>query len=247
MNTDAKLWILIPAAGIGQRMQADRPKQYLPLLGRTVLEQTLARLHTTFVEAPILLALHPQDTYWPQLAPQYADLTASGQLQAVIGGKARCDSVMCLLQALQGRAAAQDWVLVHDVARPCVRQQDLMGLYAFINDPQQGAFTSGALLGAPVRDTMKRTHTQDAKVMTTVAREQLWHAYTPQVFRYQPLYTSMQAAFAAGMQVTDEASAMEAAGHPVYLYAGAHDNLKITQAEDLALAAYILRAQQESE
>ncbi|SFX21862.1 2-C-methyl-D-erythritol 4-phosphate cytidylyltransferase [Marinospirillum alkaliphilum] len=237
--TTAALWCVLPAAGIGQRMAADRPKQYLPLQGRTLLEVTLQRLHQAFPASPLYIPLHPQDHWWPAAAERLQQHCPNLQLVPVPGGQERADSVLSALQALEGLAAADDWVLVHDVARPCVTPTDLHNLWSQLHH-----HPVGGLLAAPVADTMKRSDAQN-QVLGTVDRQQLWHALTPQIFRYGLLKAALQQALQQGLTITDEASALEAAGYQPLLVTGRRDNIKITHPEDLPLAELLLQSQQQ--
>ncbi len=224
-------WVIVPAAGSGQRMQADRPKQYLPLAGSHVLALTIERLLCLQPQA-LVLVLAADDPY------RYHD-TAAPLIYAQ-GGAERCHSVWAGLQALSGRAQDDDIVLVHDAARPCVRVRDLIALWQIVGDEP-----NGALLAAPVRDTMKKADA-DGHITATVSRERLWHALTPQGFRYADLCAVLEQTLTAGQLPGDEASAFEWLGRAPRLLAGAPDNIKITYPEDHALAAAILRAQQEN-
>jgi 2-C-methyl-D-erythritol 4-phosphate cytidylyltransferase len=228
------LWLIVPAAGRGQRMQADRPKQYLSLQGRSVLARTLERLHQAFPAAVLRLCLDPDDDHFDPLDVPFDDW------QRVGGGDERADTVARALATLEEQAAEDDWVLVHDAARPCVRIEDLHALHAALEDE-----AIGALLATPAADTMKRAD-ERGRVSHTEPREGLWHALTPQVFRFDLLRQALDAALATGMTVTDEASAIEAMGLSPRLVAGSRDNLKITHPEDLAMAARILAVQAES-
>ncbi|WP_280554628.1 2-C-methyl-D-erythritol 4-phosphate cytidylyltransferase [Halomonas sp. 25-S5] len=226
-------WLVVPAAGQGRRMDADRPKQYLPLAGRPVLACTLARLHAAFPEARLCLCLDADDGHFDPAWVPFADWRRAP------GGAERVDSVVNALAAIAPEADENDLVLVHDVARPCVTVDDLSRLLAaIVDDPV------GGLLAAPVADTMKRDDGA-GRVQATEPREGLWHAYTPQGFRYGLLHRALDEAQARGVAVTDEASAVEAAGLSPRLVSGRRDNLKITHPEDLALAALILSAQQQ--
>ncbi len=227
-----RYWGVIPAAGKGTRMGAERPKQYLELAGRAVLEHTLERLAADSRIAGIVVALGSEDADWERLTSP-----AGVEVRTVTGGAERCHSVLNALRSLVDRAAADDWVLVHDAARPCLRPADLARLLDTLADDPVGG-----LLAVPVRDTMKRADAGD-RVAETVDRGGLWHALTPQMFRLQALREALEAAIAAGVLVTDEAAAMERAGHHPRLVAGAGDNLKITRPEDLPLAAYYLAHQ----
>ncbi|WP_337881423.1 2-C-methyl-D-erythritol 4-phosphate cytidylyltransferase [Rheinheimera sp.] len=220
-----KIATVIPAAGVGKRMQADRPKQYLELAGATVLEQTVRRLQQVPELRQFYIAVSTDDPYYPALT----SLQQPG-LTRVDGGAERANSVLNAL--VQIDAAQYPWVLVHDAARPVVRVTDVQLLIARCLSEN-----AGGILATPVRDTMKRGGTL---VEQTVERAGLWHAYTPQLFPTALLRGALQSALAAGAAVTDEASAMEWAGQPVLLIPGHADNIKITQAEDLALARFYL-------
>lgn len=232
--THPRLWCLLPAAGIGQRMQAELPKQYLPLAGKTLLEVTLAAIHQAFPQAEIILPLHPEDRWWPKIQQRLNLAHPQLKLLTCAGGSERADSVLAGLEALESRAAPDDWVLVHDVARPCVSQKDLQQLWN-----QLQTSSCGGLLAAPVADTMKRSNDCE-QVVATVDRQQLWHALTPQMFRFGLLKQSLETALSQGLAITDEASALEAAGYQPQLVAGSRNNLKVTRPEDLPLAEKLL-------
>nr|WP_282103508.1 2-C-methyl-D-erythritol 4-phosphate cytidylyltransferase [Halomonas getboli] len=226
------MWLVVPAAGRGRRMGAALPKQYLPLAGRTVLARTLARLHEAFPEARLCLCLDPDDAHFDPAAVPFADW------RRMPGGAERVDSVTHALAAIADEAEAGDPVLVHDVARPCVRVDDLRRLAAAV-----ASDAVGGLLAAPVADTMKRDD-GDGRVGGTEPRDGLWHALTPQGFGYGLLRRALAEAASRGVAVTDEASAVEALGLSPRLVSGRRDNLKITHPEDLALAEAILAAQE---
>jgi 2-C-methyl-D-erythritol 4-phosphate cytidylyltransferase len=233
INTAAKYWALVPAAGAGMRMGSAVPKQYLQLGSQTVLEHTLDRLLECERIAGVVLVLAPADEYWPALQERYA----GRQVDTVAGGAERCHSVLNGLDHLAARAAADDWVLVHDAARPCVRAADIARLIDVL-----GSAGQGGLLGVPVADTMKRV---DAELLVTgtVERAGMWHALTPQMFRIGALRAALQQAIRRHCLVTDEASAMELSGHRPRMVEGHRDNIKITLPEDLALAAFYLQAE----
>ncbi len=231
--TEPRRWAVIPAAGVGRRMGAEIPKQYLPLAGRTVIEHTVERLLLHPGIDGLYIALGEHDTWWERTA--FAD---HPDLVRVAGGDERCDSVLNALRALERRAAPDDWVLVHDAARPCVRREEISQLIERV----EASDASGGLLGVPVRDTMKRGGADD-RVRRTVEREHLWHAFTPQMFPLRLLREAIEGALAAGVAVTDEASAMEWAGHPALLVEGLASNIKITRPGDLELAAFYLRGE----
>jgi 2-C-methyl-D-erythritol 4-phosphate cytidylyltransferase len=229
-----RCWAVIPAAGVGTRMGASTPKQYLGLRGRTVLEHSLARIsaHPSIVATVVVIAA--DDAYWPRLAGAF---TKTSLLMAH-GGAERCHSVLNGLLALAERASPQDWVLVHDAARPCVRGEDLDALLAQLWD-----HPVGGLLGIPVADTMKRSDEQ-GNVIATVQREGLWRALTPQMFRYGMLVQALRTALDQGRVVTDEAAAMEIAGFTPRMVEGHADNIKITRPQDLILAELYLQQQE---
>ena len=230
--TETPCWVVIPAAGAGRRMGAAIPKQYLDLAGLPVLEHSL-RL---FLDHPrirgLAVALDPTDERWDGLPSARHPVVLR-----VPGGSERCHSVLNALDALAGRAERDDWVLVHDAARPCLRRADLDRLIATLD-----GHPVGGLLGIPVRDTMKAADA-GGEVQRTVPREGLWHAFTPQMFRLGPLQEALTRALAAGQLVTDDASAMELAGLRPLLVEGHADNLKITRPEDLPLAHFYLTQQ----
>lgn len=216
---------VMPAAGIGKRMQAEKPKQYLSLQGKTILEHSAERVLAVPGVSRLWLAVAAEDPYFTQTT-----LATSDAVQQVQGGAERADSVLNALLEIDEHQ--YPWVLVHDAARPLVRRQDIETLIA--QCLQAG---TGGILACPVRDTMKRGQ---QFVHQTVERNQLWHALTPQFFPTSQLKAALQQALQQGCQVTDEASAMEFAGHPVLLVEGQSDNIKITQPADLSLAAFYL-------
>lgn len=226
-------WAVIPAAGAGRRMGSAIPKQYLELAGLPVLEHSL-RL---FLDHPrirgLAVALDPTDHRWQGLPS-----AGHPAILRVPGGAERCHSVLKALDALAGAGASgADWVLVHDAARPCLRRQDLDRLLTRLEH-----HPVGGLLGMPARDTIKVADDQD-RVARTVPRLGLWHAYTPQMFRLDPLRQALRQAIAIGQLVTDDASAMELAGLAPLLVEGHADNIKITHPEDLPLAHFYLQRQ----
>ena len=226
----SRVWLIVPAAGQGRRMRADKPKQYLTLADeQPVLAHTLARLQRAFPSARLVLCLDADD-HW--FSPHWVPFT---DWQRVVGGSERMDSVLNALHAMA--AEDDDVVLVHDVARPCITVSDLRALYQ-----AAVAHTAGALLAMPVADTMKRADAQ-CQSARTEPREGLWHALTPQGFRYALLRRALETARQQQTLVTDEASAVEALGERPLLVTGRRDNLKITHPEDLALAAAIMAAQ----
>jgi 2-C-methyl-D-erythritol 4-phosphate cytidylyltransferase len=229
----ASLWAVVPAAGIGQRMQSDIPKQYLPLHGATVLEHTLNKLLSVNAVTGLVIALHNDDKHWSSV-----QISSEKTVLKVQGGKQRSDSVLNALHALtelDGFDKAQDWVLVHDAVRPCVRISDIELLISSV--AQNGA---GGLLALPVRDTMKRQGPTLA-VRETLDREGLWHALTPQLFPYQVLFNALTHAVEKNSTITDESSAVEQTGVSPVLVQGHEDNIKITRPGDLRLAELYLQ------
>jgi len=216
-------WAVIPAAGVGARMAADRPKQYLTLGGRTILEHSL----DCFLGHPclkgVVVSLAVDDPYWP-------DLPSAGNplIQRVAGGRERADSVLNALLHLHAQGAGDDdWVLVHDAARPNLARADLDRLLGELADDPVGG-----LLAVPARDTLKRAGA-DGRVQQTVDRSTIWQAFTPQMFRLGALHRALADSLVAGVAITDEASAIEWAGQAPKLVEGRADNLKVTRPEDL--------------
>ncbi len=229
----ARCWAVVPAAGKGARMEAETPKQYFPLLGKSILEHTLTRLADHPQIAGLVVVIAPDDEYWPAVASRLPPVTV------VTGGAERCHSVLNALQSLAMSAAPTDWVLVHDAARPCVHADDITRLIARC---EAEPTADGGLLGMAVRDTLKRCDAAGG-VMGTVDRSGLWHALTPQMFRLARLRTALETVLAAGVLVTDDAQAIEHIGGAVRIVEGRADNLKVTRPQDLILAELFLRAQ----
>lgn len=216
-------WVVIPAAGIGSRMQADRPKQYLPLAGKTIIEHTLDCFLDHVGLEGLVVSVAAKDPYWPELG-----CANDPRVRRADGGAERADSVLAGLIRLSKLGAREsDWVLVHDAARPNLSRADLDNLLVkLMDDPV------GGLLAAPARDTLKRAG-PDGRVEKTIDRSVIWQAFTPQMFRLGALRDALAGALAAGAAITDEASAMEWAGHSPRLIEGRADNLKVTRPEDL--------------
>lgn len=216
-------WAVIPAAGVGARMAADRPKQYLHLGGRTILEHSL----DCFLDHPglkgLVVSLAEDDPYWPDLAS-----SRDPRIQRAPGGAERADSVLNALLHLHAQGASEDdWVLVHDAARPNLARSDLDKLLGELaHDPV------GGLLAVPAKDTLKRADA-NGRVAETIDRSTIWQAYTPQMFRLGALHRALADSLVADVAITDEASAMEWAGQSPRLIEGRSDNLKVTRPEDL--------------
>ncbi|HEY8941759.1 MAG TPA: 2-C-methyl-D-erythritol 4-phosphate cytidylyltransferase [Cellvibrio sp.] len=224
-------WVIVPAAGVGSRMGANCPKQYLPLLGKTVLEHTLERLQSIPLVKSVHLVLAGNDEFWLELA-----CANNKNIIRVGGGRERADSVLNGLNALPAWAKETDWVLVHDAARPCVRAQEIIKLIDTVAD-----HPVGGILGVPVSDTLKQV--SNATIDTTIDRSLLWQAQTPQLFRVGLLRNCLQQALSEGKTITDEASALEVYGYHPLMVQGRSDNIKITRQEDLAIAAMLMQQQ----
>lgn len=216
---------VIVAAGIGKRVGAEIPKQYLPLLDKTIIEHSLMPFLAHPQITNVVVSLASNDQWFSALS-----LSAHSKLQTVIGGKDRVDSVLAGLYAIDPHS----YVLVHDAARPCITKEDIDKLMLQVESSH-----CSAILGSRVRDTMKRTFGKD-QIQKTVDRDDLWHALTPQVFQTDLLINAI-INNTAPEKITDEASAMEMAGLPVVIIEGRSDNLKVTRAEDLILAELFLK------
>lgn len=229
----SRRYALVPAAGGGTRSGRAVPKQYHPILGRPVLAHTLDRLTEALALDGVFVAIAPDDD-------RYAGAigTRPGVETLRCGGPTRAATVGYALAALASRCRADDWVLVHDAARPCVPVATLRGLVAALeHDPV------GGLTAVPVADTLKRGDGGDAaRVVRTEARDALWQAQTPQMFRCGLL----REALSRSRAVTDEAGAVEALGQRPLLVAADPSNLKVTYPSDLALAERLLLDRKET-
>lgn len=224
-----QFFAVVPAAGVGRRMASDLPKQYLQLLGKTVLEHTLATLLAQTELQRIVLVVAETDQHWQSIA-----LLDNPRIDIVEGGAERSDSVLSGLRHLASSCADSDWILVHDVARACIAAHEIKNLISAL---AQDAV--GGILAIPVSDTIKQVEQQI--ITATMDRSLLWQAQTPQMFRYALLKDALIAATAQGVVVTDEASAVELAGFKPRIVEGSPSNIKITRPEDLSLAAYYLQ------
>ena len=234
-NDVSPITVIVPAAGIGSRMAAATAKQYLTLGQQTVLAHTLELLVNHPRIASVIVALHPQDQQFSQLS-----IANHPKISCINGGAERVDSVLNGLATL----SENQWVMVHDAARPCLTHEDIDKLLATIDELSvTGTTVDGAILAKPAIDTMKQTQSSSTLIHTTINRETLWHALTPQLFQSKLLKKAIKTAQLSGKTITDEASAMEHAGHRVKLIAGASSNIKITLQEDLALAEFFLQQQ----
>ena len=224
-----RLWVVVPAAGRGTRFGGELPKQYLEVAGRPLIAHTLDALlsHPSVSGAVVVLA--GDDGYWRGM-----EAPGGKPIMTCIGGAERADSVLAGLNALPDTVRADEFVLIHDAARPNLAHADLDRLLDVGTvDPV------GAILAAPVRDTLKRAG-DDGGIDRTEPRERLWRALTPQLFRRMQLSRALAAAYAAGAAITDESMAMERQGMRPLLVEGSEDNFKITTPADLARFEYVL-------
>ena len=228
-----RFWAVIPAAGIGRRMSSGIPKQYLTIGDRTVLEHTLSRFCNHPMISGVVTVIARDDHRWSRFG-----ISEHAKMRRAEGGSERMHSVLNGLTFLEKEADANDWVLVHDAARPCIRAKDIAGLIEKLQ-----RHPVGGLLGWPVRDTMKRVG-EDDEVVETVDRSRLWHALTPQMFRIAELKAALEQAIREDRIVTDEAQAIEMTGRKPKFIKGAPDNIKITLNTDLKMAEIYIRAQE---
>jgi 2-C-methyl-D-erythritol 4-phosphate cytidylyltransferase len=231
MNAEARrgIWAVVPAAGSGSRIDAALPKQYLSLAGRMLAEHTLEALLGVARIRELVVAIATGDPHWASLPARVRE-----RVRVVSGGADRAASVLAALGGFSRVPADDDWVLVHDMARPCVRTALIENLIETLEHDE-----IGGLLAIPVVDTLKRA-TAATRVQESVEREGLWRAQTPQMFRFGVLRRALVAAREAGAGVTDESMAVERLGLCPRLVMGSNDNIKVTVAEDLALAEYYL-------
>lgn len=228
-------WAIIPASGIGQRMQAELPKQYLKLTDKTIIEHTLDRILSHSLIAGAVIVLNSHDRHWPKV-----NYLSSKPIIFATGGEQRQDSVYNGLQALRSQLQQDCYVLVHDAVRPLVSHCDISAL---IEAAQQ--HDDGALLAAPVADTLKQQD-DNGNIDQTISRSRLWRAFTPQIFRASLLSKALEHAKENSCHdITDDASAIEAIGLKPRLVMGSVENIKITLPEDLKLARQIWMSQQQ--
>ena len=221
------LIVVVPAAGVGKRMQADCPKQYLKINQHSILEHTVFRLLSHSRINKVIVVINSDDEYFAE-----TDLISHQDVLTVYGGQERVDSVLAGLNAVN--IAKYPWVLVHDAARPCISHKDIDALIDCCATNEQGG-----LLAYPVKDTIKRespTHHVDL----TVDRSSLWHALTPQMYPTNQLINAIKHAQKDEVIITDESSAVEYLGFPSLLVQGSSANIKVTSPEDLALAKFYL-------
>jgi len=244
--------VVVPAAGVGKRMQTQCPKQYLTIAQQTILEHTVFKLLSHPLITHVVIAISEGDEYFKDTA-----LSAHSNVSVVHGGAERVDSVLAGLQSINSEDFP--WVMVHDAARPCVSLDDISAL---IEQTQKN--NCGGLLAYPVRDTMKKARSVNTlsintqpinseliktasikkeMVETTIEREDLWHALTPQLYKTNELISAISQALENKITITDESSAIEYAGFGSLLVEGNGNNIKITRPDDLTLASFILSQQ----
>jgi len=231
MMKSPNYWAVVPAAGVGKRMGGTVPKQYLELNGKPVLQHTLERLAIVPAFTAIVVALSAEDHYWPDLPYAYHP-----KVRTAPGGKERADSVLSALRSLDGVAAPEDWILVHDAARPCLTRKDVEKLITALHDDPVGG-----ILALPVADTLKSVC--GGEILESVDRSRIWRALTPQMCRFAMLRHALEDAAERNIIVTDEAGALELQGHKPKVVEGRPDNLKITRPEDVPLAEFFLSMQ----
>jgi 2-C-methyl-D-erythritol 4-phosphate cytidylyltransferase len=231
-SSTERLWCVVPAAGRGARFGSDVPKQYQAIAGKPMLLWTLEALAAHPRIGGLVVALAEPDQRWPQIENALSKTTAT-RVRTTTGGESRAASVLAALRATRDAVRDDEFVLVHDAARPCVAGEDITRLIDL------AASAGGGLLAAPLRDTLKRADAGQ-RVAATEPRDARWRALTPQMFRYGELVAALEAARAAAFEPTDEAMAMERAGHRPLLVEGSEGNIKVTTPDDLALAEYFL-------
>ncbi|AWK40660.1 2-C-methyl-D-erythritol 4-phosphate cytidylyltransferase [Photorhabdus laumondii subsp. laumondii] len=235
LRSSADIIALVPAAGIGSRMNSDCPKQYLSIAGKTIIEHTLSALLDHPRIRHVVIVLNPTDTQFQSL-----EVVSDSRITTVTGGEQRADSVLAGLNHLAHVTGNDNcWVLVHDAARPCLHHDDLDRLLQLAEADEQGNMACGGILASPVRDTMKRGRVGQI-IDHTVERQDLWHALTPQFFPLMLLRDCLSKALSQHANITDEASALEYCGYQPVLVNGRSDNIKVTCPEDLALAEFYL-------
>ena len=234
MHSPQRCWAIIPAAGSGKRMGLGKPKQYLKLHNKYMLEYSV-RLFCNYDRInTVVVVLNETDSYW-----QLTKLDKEDKVITTHGGKERCHSVQNGLQAIKAKSKPDDWVFVHDAVRPCLQREDLDKMFlALENHPV------GGILAVPVKDTIKRLSKSNI-LLETVNRKGLWHALTPQLFRFGLLDSALKNAIENGNMVTDEAEAIELSGKYPMLIEGSSRNIKITKQSDIELASLYLMQQED--
>ena len=230
MNDQVCCWAIIPAAGIGERIGGDIPKQYLQISGKTILEHALSPFLGNQRIKSLVIALNDKDTYFSCL-----NIQTSKDIFTVTGGQTRAQSVFNALQKIKNRINSNDFVLVHDAARPCLSENDLNELIdaTLMNDV-------GCILASPITDTVKKVC--NGSIVETLDRSELWRAYTPQMFRFHHLFNALSHCLKNNIPITDEASAIEAVGLKSCVISGAITNIKVTTPDDFVIAEKYLSA-----
>ncbi len=222
MSNNTRYWVVIPAAGVGKRMGIDKPKQYISVNNKTILEHTInCFIDREEIEA-VVVAISKADEYWPDLA-----ISKHEKIITAPGGVERYQSVFNGMDTLKNKANNDDWILVHDAARPCLNQSAIDRLMIELR-----THDAGGILAMPCRDTMKRAN-EAGEIIDTVERESLWHAQTPQMFKFGKLYSAIEKILNEDIVVTDEAMAMEISGYKPLLVQGHQENIKVTHKDDI--------------
>ncbi len=231
------IWAIVPAAGVGSRLGGPVPKQYLLLLGRTVVERSIDCLLALAGVTRVVVAIGADDVYWQKLP-----MAQHPRVTVVTGGSERQTSVLNALRSILAEANSDDWVLVHDAVRPCVKSDDIDNLIHRVKDDEVGG-----LLAATMDNTVKRAKKGELsiRVAETLDRTHLYNALTPQMFRVEKLFNALSEAAEQNAPITDEASAMERMGWSPLLVEGCKTNIKITHSSDLLLAEAILNNSQQ--
>ncbi len=227
-------WVVIPAAGFGERMQFDKPKQYIEINNKTIIEHTLEHFISRDDIKGIIVAIAREDSCWSALK-----VAEDHRISTITGGADRYQSVLNSLRALSEKAEENDWVIVHDAARPCLSRTMIDRLIKRVGDHDVGG-----ILALRCRDTMKQVDDK-RRIERTVERDRLWHAQTPQMFRYEKLFKALSKALEEQHTVTDEAMAMELSGYQPLVIEGPPDNIKLTYQEDIGIIRACLSRVQE--
>ena len=231
MSNNNRLWVVIPAAGIGKRMGVDIPKQYITVCDKAIIEHTVEKFTSRNDLQGILVALSNSDQHWSTL-----ELSENNKITTVTGGEERYKSVYNALCSLKNKADDDDWILVHDAVRPCITTSEIDQFIADL-DHLNGI---GGILALPCFETMKKANTNH-EIEETIDRKFIWHAQTPQMFRYKKLFLAIEKIMNENIFITDEAMAMELAGYKPMLIQGTHSNIKITDQNDLKYLESFLR------
>jgi len=233
LKLEQHVWVILPASGIGTRMQASKPKQYLPFQNKTVIEATLDRLLSFNAVEGAVVVLNKDDEYWKALDYQHEK-----PVLTTIGAKERSGSVLNGLKLLMEQAELNDlWVMIHDAVRPCVTHSDLDKLLHASLSEREGLF-----LAHPVTDTLKKSDS-DQRCLKTVNRDDLWRAFTPQMFPFKLIFKALTDVLMEGIDVTDDVSAVESLGFSPKIILGQSDNIKITYPQDILIANIIIENQ----